>query len=54
MSLGTIDAIAMEMDSGDMKGKVRVIPTHMVLAIDIIEAVKKEEETAEDASMHYT
>jgi hypothetical protein len=54
VSVGTIDAIAMEMDHGDLKGKIRVIPSHMVLAIDILEAVKKEEEALEDADMHYT
>jgi hypothetical protein len=54
VSVGTIDGIAMELAEGDMKGKVRVIPTHMVLSIDILEAVKTEEEDAEDPHMHYT
>lgn len=54
VSLGSIDAIAMELAEGDMKGKLRVIPTHMVLAIDILEAAKKEEETPDEGHMHYT
>lgn len=54
VSIGTIDAIAMELSDGDMKGRMRVIPTHMVVAIDIVEAAKKEEESPEDADMHYT
>ena len=54
VSIGTIDALAMEIGDGEMKGKIRVIPSHMVLAIDILEAAKKEETPAEDASMHYT
>jgi hypothetical protein len=54
VSVGSIDGLAMELDSGDMKGKLRVIPTHMVVAIDILEAVSKEEEAIEDADMHYT
>lgn len=54
VSVGTIDGIAIEIEGGDLNGKMRVIPTHMVLAIDIVEAVKNEEEAVEDAHMHYT
>ena len=54
VSIGTIDALALELLDGEMKGKIRVIPSHMVLAIDILEAAKKEDEPTEDASMHYT
>ncbi|HEX2021537.1 MAG TPA: hypothetical protein VHH36_02420 [Candidatus Thermoplasmatota archaeon] len=56
VSVGTIDGIAMELDGThkDLKGKIRVIPTHMVLSIDILEAVKKEEEAKDEAAMHYT
>ncbi|MFA5863024.1 MAG: hypothetical protein WDA16_15135 [Candidatus Thermoplasmatota archaeon] len=54
VSIGTIDALAMEIDSGELKGKIRVIPTHMVVAIDIVEAAKKEEDDVEGADMHYT
>lgn len=56
VSVGTIDALAMELDERhhDLKGKIRVIPSHMVLSIDIVEAAKKEEEKAENVDLHYT
>lgn len=55
VSVGTIDGLAIEVETPkELKGKMRVIPTHMVLAIDILEAVKKEEEAKDEAVMHYT
>lgn len=56
VGVGSIDGVAMELDSthGDLSGKMRVIPSHMVLSIDILEAAKSDEEKAEDLSMHYT
>lgn len=56
VSVGTIDGVAMELDAthGELKGKIRVIPTHMVTAIDILEAAKKEEPDAESHDLHYT
>lgn len=56
VSVGSIDGVAMELDPshGDLAGKMRVIPSHMVLSIDILEAAKTDEEKAEDLSMHYT
>ena len=55
-SVGSIDGLAMELDDShaDMKGKLRVIPSHMVIAIDILEAAKKDEEAKDEMSMHYT
>ena len=55
VSVGSIDGLAMELDGthGDLSGKMRVIPSHMVLSIDILEAAKKDEEKSEDTSMHY-
>lgn len=55
-SVGTIDGLAMELDEThkELKGKVRVIPSHMILSIDILEAAKTEEETKDEVSMHYT
>ena len=55
-SVGSIDGLAMELDEshGDLKGKTRVVPSHMVLSIDILEAAKTEDEKPEDLSMHYT
>lgn len=56
VSVGTIDGLAMELgDShGPMKGKIRVIPTHMVTSIDIVEAAQKEETAPEGHDLHYT
>lgn len=57
VSVGSIDAVAMELDGekhAGLKGKIRVIPSHMVLAIDIVEAVVKEEETKEMSDLHYS
>ena len=56
VSVGTIDGLAMELDEThkELKGKIRVIPTHMVLAVDILEAVKKEETAQEGHDLHYT
>lgn len=54
VSVGSIDALAMEIAEGELKGKLRVIPSHMVVAIDILEAAHKDEEPADELSMHYT
>jgi hypothetical protein len=57
VSVGTIDALAIELDGDhhkDMKGKIRVIPSHMVTSIDIVEAVTKDEEPKELNDLHYT
>lgn len=55
-SVGSIDGLAIELDdtNKDMSGKLRVIPGHMVLSIDILEAAKGEDEKPDDAAMHYT
>lgn len=55
-SVGSIDGLAIELDEShkDMKGKLRVIPSHMVLSIDILEAAKTDDEKADELSMHYT
>ena len=56
VGVGSIDGLAMELDAshGELKGKTRVIPSHMVLSIDILEAAKKDEEAKDELSMHYT
>lgn len=56
VGIGTIDGIAMELDAShtDMAGKLRVIPSHMVVSIDIVEAAKSEDETKDEPNMHYT
>ncbi len=57
VSVGTIDALAIELDGEhhkDLKGKIRVIPSHMVTSIDIVEAVAKDKEPEELNDLHYT
>lgn len=49
------DAICIELDKshGDLKGKYRVIPTHMVLAIDVMSHASPEEESQEEPTAQY-
>lgn len=57
VSIGTIDGLSIELDKAahaDMGGKTRVIPSHMVLAIDVVEQAAAPEESSEEAHMHYT
>lgn len=53
--IGNTDAICLELDSSHkrLKGKIRIIPTHMVLAIDIIKEVKKKMEKREEGDARY-
>ena len=55
VTIGSIDSLAMELDEKhkELKGKIRVIPTHMVIAVDIVEAVTKEEVPKEISDLHY-
>lgn len=55
-SVGSIDGLAIEMDEThkELKGKLRVIPSHMVLSVDILEAATTEAEAKDELSMHYT
>ena len=49
------DAICIELDEthGELKGKYRVIPTHMVLAIDVIIHEIHEDEKEEGSTARY-
>ena len=49
-SIGRDDAICMEMDKshGDLKGRMRIIPCAMVIAIDVVEAAKEEKKEVPD------
>jgi hypothetical protein len=44
--MGNIDGIAMRLDKShaEMAGKVRIIPSHMIVSLDVIEAKKEEPE----------
>ncbi|MGP8078206.1 MAG: hypothetical protein ACLQD8_04720 [Thermoplasmata archaeon] len=45
VSIGGDNAIAVELEgSGDEKGRIRLVPVPALLAIDILEAAKPEEE----------
>ena len=50
--VGNMDAISLELDKShrNLKGKLRIIPTHMIMTIDIMTAKKPmEEKDAEEA-----
>ena len=44
VSIGGDNALAIELEDGDEKGRVRLVPIPALLAIDILEAAKPEEE----------
>ena len=50
-AIGHDEGMCIELDSmhEDKVGKVRVLPTHAIVSIDIIEAVDKEEKKTADA-----
>lgn len=50
--IGHDDGICIELDDShkDMAGRIRVIPAHMIIAIDIIKAAKTKEEKNKAAS----
>ncbi len=52
-TVGPDEAFVMELDEshGDLAGKTRIIPLHMVLAIDVIEVAEEEEETSQPEKM---
>ncbi len=47
--IGDIDSLCMELDSSHKgnKGKIRVIPSHMIISIDIISIAKEEKKESE-------
>jgi len=54
--MGNIDGIAMRMDKAhnEMAGKVRIIPSHMIVSLDVIEAKKEEpEKEAKRSDPHF-
>lgn len=56
-SIGSDEGICMEMDKehDDLAGKIRVIPLHMILAIDLLEQKKLKDPKAreEERTAHY-
>lgn len=47
--VGDIDSLCMELDGShkEMEGKIRVIPSHMIISIDIIYMAKEKEKKDE-------
>lgn len=45
-TIGTNDCILMEVAKGPHQGKLRLIPTHMVVCLDVLEAVAKQDKGA--------
>ncbi len=52
VSIGGDNALAIELDGsdGDEKGRIRIVPVPALLAIDILEAAKAEEEKRNEPS----
>lgn len=50
-TIGSIDALVLELPDGDGEG-VRLIPTHTILLLDILEQGEHPEES-DDESQHY-
>ena len=54
--VGNVDALCVELDGTHkgLKGKIRIIPSHMIMCIDIVTARKpKKEEKEEEAAVFY-
>ena len=53
-ALGPDDAICIELDQShpDLAGKVRLIPCHMVIAIDVIEQHEEKKEKEKPGTMY--
>lgn len=54
-AVGPDDAIVIEMDEShqEQKGKLRLIPVHMVLSVDVMEQVKEEAPKTEKSQTMY-
>jgi hypothetical protein len=53
-TIGPDDAVVMEMDEShkDMAGRIRLIPCHMIIAIDVIQAVEEEKKPEKPQTMY--
>lgn len=53
--VGNIEAICMELDKSHkgLAGKIRIIPTHMVMYIDVVKAKEATEEKKPEESVFY-
>lgn len=50
--MGNIDGIAIRLDKShaELAGKVRIIPSHMIVSLDVVEAKKEEPEKEKKAT----
>ncbi|HEX9710339.1 MAG TPA: hypothetical protein VGB42_10295 [Candidatus Thermoplasmatota archaeon] len=50
--MGNIDGVAIRLDKthDEMAGKLRIIPSHMIVSLDVIEAKKEEPEKEKKAT----
>ena len=53
-AIGHDEGICLELDEShkESKGRMRIVPTHMILAIDVIESAEKEEERTKPDAMY--
>ena len=54
-AIGPDDAICLELDEShkDLAGKIRLIPCHMVISIDILEQIEEKKGKAEEPKAMY-
>jgi len=53
-AIGHDEGICLELDEShkESKGRMRIVPTHMILAIDVIESAEKEEDVTKPDAMY--
>jgi hypothetical protein len=53
-AIGSAEGICIEMDEShkESAGRIRIIPTHMVVSIDVIELAKEEEKAKPSEAMY--
>ncbi len=54
-TIGPDDAICLELDPShaDLSGKIRLIPCHMVISIDVVEQIEEKKGKAEEPKAMY-
>jgi len=53
-AIGPDDGICMELDSshGEMSGKVRILPSHMIISIDVVEQAEERKQKEKPGTMY--
>ena len=54
-AIGADEAICLELDGshGELAGKIRLIPTHMVISVDIVAQIEEKKEKAKEPKTMY-